>query len=61
MSVNIDGVEWKEYTISWVSETDGRPYEGSIFATSEDHALEVVKSMKNSLTLGDEIVGRVAA
>lgn len=55
MSVHHDGKDWYPFQVNF-SDADGRQFSFTIYAVNREHASYVVQEIRETATLGDQIV-----
>ncbi|KFC09046.1 hypothetical protein GTGU_01238 [Trabulsiella guamensis ATCC 49490] len=53
--VNVDGQNWYMFDLKY-TDCDGRSFAIPFYATSRDHAACIVDDIRNTATLGDQII-----
>ena len=54
-TVNVDGREWHLFSVNF-TDADGRQFSFNIYAISREHASYIVQEIRETATLGDQIV-----
>ncbi|RXW28956.1 hypothetical protein DM877_11155 [Enterobacter cloacae] len=55
MSVHHEGKDWYPFSVNF-SDNEGRQFSFTIYAISREHASYVVQEIRETATLGDQIV-----
>lgn len=54
-AVNVDGRDWHLFSVNF-ADADGRQFLFNIYAISREHASSIVQEIRETATLGDQIV-----